>query len=311
MLVGSQRLFRKSFLGFRTVEAYKNTRSRNGRQVRQDSHPASSNPEPPLKAARSLQPTRPEHTSKSLGKLKRYKKTRELDSDSEQEEPPLKAARSLQPTRPEHTSKSLGKLKRYKKTRELDSDSEQEEPPLKAARSSQPTRQKPQRQSLLLREIEAHNQSPEPESELEVEALCQLKGNLGNAPVTRSVSQKLVNDVKGGPPIPRKNLNFNKLMLAQFGGVEEETETFYLEGSSNFEPSSHQRQVRNTVGNSQRDQKLAAGMAAWMRQKHERGQSACYFFPSAKVKLFGYLPPRATKLVEALKQLFSPLQQFT
>ena len=266
MLVGSQRLFRKSFLGFRTVEAYKNTRSRNGRQVRQDSHPAVSNPEPPLKAARSLQPTRPEHTSKSLGKLKRYKKTRELDSDSEQEEPPLKA---------------------------------------------EPTRQKPQRQSLLLREIEAHNQSPEPESDLELEALCQLKDGLGNAPVTRSVSQKLVNDVKGGPPIPRKNLNFNKLMLAQFGGVEEEIETCYLEGSSNFEPSSHQRQVRNTIGNSQRDQKLAAGMAAWMRQKHERGQSACYFFPSAKVKLFGYLPPRATKLVEALKQLLSPLQQFT
>ena len=253
-------------------------------------------------------------------------------------EPRNQSPETLQPTtadssptalsKPERTSKHLGKLKRYNKSPEPDSDSEQEESSLKAPHSSQQTRQKPQRRSLLLREIEAHNQSPEPESNLEVEVLYHLEDHWGNVPLTRSVRQKLVDVVKGEPSTPRKNLNFNKLMLAEFSGVKKGTKTFYAEGSSNFEPSSHQRQqgvrrdlssgneeddeeeaipgqVRNTVGNSQRDHKSAAELA-WMRRGYQQGQSAYFFFSSAKVKLSGYLPPRAPK------QIFPPpLQQFT
>ncbi len=224
----------------------------------------------------------------------------------------------------------IRELEPHNQSPEPDLGPEQEQPPLKTAHSSRPKQQKSQRKSVMLREIEAHNQSPEPESDVEVELLCHLKDDWGDVPLTRSVSNNLVNFVKGEPPKPRKNLNLRTLMLAEFSGIEKGTKTFYREDNTNFGSSSHQtqqglgmsmnfrddeedeedlpesgvqrvpngrshpqwtpsrgtipRQVEQSVGDSRRDQKLAAESAT-MRWANRKGQSAYFTFSFRALRL--------------------------
>ena len=136
----------------------------------------------------------------------------------------------------------IRELEPHNQTPEPDLGPEQEQPLRKTARSSRSKQRQSQRKSVMLREIEAHNQSPEPESDAEVEMICHLKDDWGDVPLTRSVSNNLVNFVKGEPTTPRKNLNLRALMLAEFSGIEKGTKTFYREDNSNFGSSLHQRQ---------------------------------------------------------------------
>ena len=223
-------------------------------------------------------------------------------------------------SRPKRKTKMVHGREGHNTSSESDSGPEQEEPLRKTARSTRPTQPKSQRKSVMLREIEAHNLSPEPESDVEGEMLSHLKDDWGDVPLTRSVSNNLVNFVKGELPTPRKNLNLRARMLAEFSGVPKGTKTFYPEDSSIFASSSHQRQqrvarnkkfrdeeedeedlpqfavpvpnggshaqrmpsrgitprqVEECVGDSQRNEKLAAELAT-MRWANRKGQSTIY-----------------------------------
>ena len=151
--------------------------------------------------------------------------------------------RSKQPTvrKSKRKSNLLRELEAHNQSPEP--DAEQEKPRLRTARSVQRVPPGPRRKSLLLRELEAHNQSPEAESESEIEPLGNLKDDWRDTPLTRSASRNLENFVKARPSTPRKNLNLETLMLAEFSGMKKGTKTFYAEHSSSLGPSSsYQRQ---------------------------------------------------------------------
>ena len=133
----------------------------------------------------------------------------------------------------------LRELEGYNQSPEPNSDFEQESLRPKTARSSI---SKPLGEPLMLREIAAHNLSPEPDSEPDVRQICNLMQNWRGARLTRSASRDVENFVKGKPPVPRKSLNLNTLMLAEFSGIEKGTKTFYAEDSIKLEASSSKRQ---------------------------------------------------------------------
>ena len=91
---------------------------------------------------------------------------------------------------------------------------------------------------------EAHNYSPEPESELPVKALHDLKNEWGDLGLTRGARKDLENILNGEPPTPRKNLNLKTLMLEEFSGKEKGTKKFYAEDISDLALLSYRRQQK-------------------------------------------------------------------
>lgn len=108
----------------------------------------------------------------------------------------------------------------------------------------QPETPEQKRQSKMLRELEAHNHSPEPKSELAIKNLLDLESNWGDLGLTRGARKDLEDILNGKTPTPKTNLNVKKLMLDQFSGKKKDTKTFEAEGVSEFGIHSYQRQQK-------------------------------------------------------------------
>ena len=98
----------------------------------------------------------------------------------------------------------------------------------------------------MLREIEAHNQSPEAEDGLELATTRDLEDDFRETPLTRGARKSLMRIVKNGSLTPRKSLNVKLLMLAELSGAEKGTKRFYTEGSSDLGPCSYKKQRKDS-----------------------------------------------------------------
>ena len=104
--------------------------------------------------------------------------------------------------------------------------------------TSQPASVSPQRKSAMLLELEAHNESPEQDIELDMTTFYEST----EGPFTRSGAHQVASFLKNKTPTPPKSLNVDKLMLADFSGRQKGTKTWYFPDGSGGGPSRQQKQ---------------------------------------------------------------------
>jgi len=100
---------------------------------------------------------------------------------------------------------------------------------------------KAKKQSKMLRELKAHNDSPEPETE--AEAGFDFDGDTHAVRKTRNVTKTLGKLAKKQELSPKKTQNVLSLMLEQFN-PDRGRKTYYPEGSSEVMMSSPGKRVR-------------------------------------------------------------------
>ncbi len=184
---------------------------------------------PQARSSRTAQ--KPKRKPAMLRGLEPYNKFPEPDSESSSH-----TNQHVAPTKRKRNSKQPRKVKNVNKNPDPSSDSEPIAVRRRTTRLSQPASVKRER---LLRELKAHNQSPESESkpELGIDVLNEAK----NAPMTRRARRDTENFIQDKTPSPKKDLNVKHLMLAQFSGKPKGTKTFYPEKDGNLGRSSHKR----------------------------------------------------------------------
>lgn len=177
---------------------------------------------------------------------------RELDAHNESPEPePEAGSGTLQPVNrgssrpglPKRRPKSMPRpqLTDLETSPDPSTDSEQENIRLKTARSSQQASGNPRPTSAMLREIAAHNESPE-DSEPDMNL---LRTSTKVPFLTRSARKDLEKVLKNEALTPRKSLNVKSLMKAELLGTPKGIKTFYFEGHNNPRSTSHQTQHKS------------------------------------------------------------------
>ena len=101
------------------------------------------------------------------------------------------------------------------------------------------------RRSQLLREIEDYNKSPEAEDRHELAMARELEDGLRHIPLTRGARKNIMHVARNETPKARTNLNFKKLMKAEFNGAGAATKRFKSEGSSDL--SRYKKQRKDTT----------------------------------------------------------------
>lgn len=177
---------------------------------------------------------------------------REIAPHNISPEPELKAASetptrdSTQPPSRKRRPKSMPRpqLNDLQTSPDPGTDSEQENIRLKKPRSSQQASGNPPPTSAMLREIAAHNESPE-DSEPDINL---LRTSTEVPFLTRSARKDLEKILKNEALTPRKSLNVRSLMKAELLGTPKGTKTFYFEGHKKPRSSSHQTQLESPEG---------------------------------------------------------------
>lgn len=197
---------------------------------------------PQINARDSSQPPSPK-------RRRRPTMLRELDAHNESPEPEPEAdPETLQPVNRGSSRPALSKrrprsrprpqLKDLETSSDLSTDSEQENTRLKTPRSSRQASGNPPPASAMLREIAAHNESPE-HSEPDMNL---LRKSMEVPFLTRSARKDLDKILKNEALTPRKSLNVKSLMKAELLGIPKRTKTSYFEEQTNPRTSSHQTQ---------------------------------------------------------------------
>lgn len=197
---------------------------------------------PQINARDSSQPPSPK-------RRRRPTMLRELDAHNESpESEPEADPETLQPVNRGSSRPALSKrrprsrphpqLKDLETSSDLSTDSEQENTRLKTPRSSRQASGNPPPASAMLREIAAHNESPE-HSEPDMNL---LRKSMEVPFLTRSARKDLDKILKNEALTPRKSLNVKSLMKAELLGIPKRTKTSYFEEQTNPRTSSHQTQ---------------------------------------------------------------------
>ena len=213
-------------------------------------------PEPRLNAAaETAQISTRDSTQPPLRKRKR-RMLSELGPHNESPEPvPEASTKTSQPINRGSSRPVLPKRRRNSKTRselndvqsspDPNTDPEQEESRHTTPQSPQLAPVETPKKSKMLREIEAHNESPEQDPGLDMDLVREsTRGSL----FTRSKHQNLVKALKNEPLTPRKDLNVVNLMLAELRGVQKGTKTIRFEYNKDIGSSSNQMQLESVEG---------------------------------------------------------------
>ena len=177
-------------------------------------------------------------STQSLGEPEPGAKSSDSDSDvalqtwqRTKRSPSQPAARPSRKRKRKRTRDMLSGHKHHTISPESQSEAESESPEPASATSPH----KP----IMLRELKAHNESPEQDLELEEDI---LRDSMQEQFFTRSARRKAVSFLTNKTPTPPKDLNVTRLMLTEFSGKRKGTKTFSFDSSSKPGPSPQRRQ---------------------------------------------------------------------
>ena len=159
------------------------------------------------------QTKRKRSSTQSLGDPEPGAKSSDSDSDvalqtwQRTKRSPSQPARPSRKRKQKRTTDMLSGHKHPTISPESQSEAESESPEPASATSP--------RQPIMLRELKAHNESPEQDLELEEDI---LRDSMQEQFFTRSARRKAVSFLTNKTPTPPKDLNVTRLMLTEFSG---------------------------------------------------------------------------------------------